>query len=364
VAAVLAAVPENRACLPMPPKLALAPESSEAAVERGMRENATFSYRGVDVQYSELPDADTNLLFGNVLWPSADALCKILIDEVHGGAKIWTPSTSEALGVPFDTLVSRRFGLTPDSGFGTVPRGCLEFLGVSSVIPDVTSRSVRVLEVGAGVGVPAMVCHALGASVVLTDAEERLVRALQARCAIAEEEKVEEGEEGAGGQREADGRLRCELMCWFDEARAAVAEGDAAVAATPPPVEQYDLIIACEVLNPACEGERCVPLLIQRRLRRAAGTRALLVSEVRRRETCVACVDGLHAAGLRVCAFQLLHGREAVQLNVDSLPAVGSQLLLVATWPPDQMVPAALATTQCARHAATQEGVTASPVVQ
>ena len=67
------------------PGIRLAGESTAFAAARGMREKATFSYRGVQVEYSELPDAESNLLFGNVLWPCAETLTKLLVDQQRGG---------------------------------------------------------------------------------------------------------------------------------------------------------------------------------------------------------------------------------------------------------------------------------------
>lgn len=282
------------------PGIKLKNESSMAAAMRGMRERATFAYRGISVEYSELPDAEDNLLFGNVLWPCAETLAKMLIDETKSGAKIWSEANAMQVGMPLEMLLKRRFGVdvaTPPSPTA------LEWLGVESAIPDVTaSGGASVLEVGAGVGLTGLVCHALGASsVLLTDGEERLVEALRAR------------------HTDCPGTLKFAHLDWHAD------ESDSA--------ERFDLIIGCEVLHPACSGEVHVPALIARKLAKVAGARAMLLSDVRSVQTCYTAVHALAMHGLRVAAFQIV-GREGFQVRLDSLPAVGSQLLLVATWAP------------------------------
>ena len=100
------------------PGIKLKNESSMAAAMRGMRERATFAYRGISVEYSELPDAEDNLLFGNVLWPCAETLAKMLIDETKSGAKIWSEANAMQVGMPLEMLLKRRFGVdvaTPPS---------------------------------------------------------------------------------------------------------------------------------------------------------------------------------------------------------------------------------------------------------
>ena len=64
---------------------------------------------------------------------------------------------------------------------------------------------------------------------------------------------------------------------------------------------------------------------------------ALLLSEVRRIETCTQAVRALEAAGLAVGAFRVCNGREAFEVgrSLDDLE-VGATLLLVAAWPPDE----------------------------
>ena len=288
----------------------LVDESMAVAAARGMRERATFSYRGVDIEYAELPDSESNLLFGNVLWPAAETLSKLLIDQSRGGAKMWTADATMQLGIPLDMLIERRFGLRiqlPPSPTA------LEWLGLASVVPDVSVAGTNVLEVGAGVGLTGLVCHALGASVLLTDGEARLVEALRARHPSGED---------------ATKMLRFDQLDWHvDSALAADSDADDRTC------ERFDLILGVELLNPACCGEVHVPALVCRRLARTPGARAMLLSEVRRVETCLTAVHTLAMQGLRVAAFQV-QGREAFQVRLDELPAVGSMLLLVAAWPP------------------------------
>ena len=265
-----------------------------------MRESAVFSYRGIDIQYSELPDAASNLLFGNVCWPAAETLARLLIDEARGGAKVWTPESCAQLGVPLEMLLSRRFGAAVTSP--PFP-GALERLGLSSIVPDVSAGS-RVLEVGAGVGITGLACHALGSHALLTDGESRLVEHCRAshRAAAA-----------------TSGRLRFATLDWHADT---LAEDDG----------PFDVILGVEVLNPACEGEVHVPRVVARRLSRAAGSRVLLLSEVRRVETCATAVRELTAAGLLVAAFRVANGREAVEVPIEALVEVGATLLIVATW--------------------------------
>jgi hypothetical protein len=259
--------------------LPLAAESKATAEARGMRANAKFEYRDISVDYSELPDAETNLLFGNCLWPSAEVMAKLLIDAARGGAKIWTQHAAMQLGVPLEMLLQRRFGLDRQP---TVLNSADRLrLADGAVIPDVSSS--HVLEVGSGVGLTGLVCHALGAAVVLSDGEQRLVDALAERhSALA---------------AESDGRLRCALLDWHKD----VLESDPVGG----PHETFELILGCEVLHPSCQGEIHVPRLIGRRLAREPMSRALLLSEVRGEATACTAVHELKAQGLAVFAYQV-----------------------------------------------------------
>jgi len=294
----------------------LAAETIEAAAARGMRSHATFAYRGVEVAYSELPDAQSNLLFGNVLWPCAEVLSKLLVDAARGGAKVWTPAACAQLGLPLEMLLSRRFGVKVEPLLG--PSG-VDRLGLETLIPDV-SDGTSVLEVGAGVGVTGLVCHALGARVLLTDGEARLVDALlhQQRAAAGE----------------PTDRLRIELLDWHVDAARLHSDSHG----EQQQEECFRLILGCEVLNPACEGEVQVPCVIARRLEKARGARALLLSQVRRVATCQAAVRELESHGLAVAAFRVCNGREAFEISRDLEQLVpseqdGAHLLLVAAWP-------------------------------
>ena len=301
------AEPLRRAALP------LAAESAEAAVGRGMRAHATFSYRGVDVSYSELPDAASNLLFGNVCWPCAEVLARLLVDGARGGCKVWTQSACAQLGVPLEALLCRRFGLSYVPPAPTP--AALDRLGLSTIVPDVSCR-MSVLEVGAGVGLTGLACHALGASVLLTDGEERLVEALRARHGSVGNDGAAATAGGGGGSEDAPPRLRFATLDWH---------------APDDDGERFDLILGVEVLNPACAGEVHVPRLIGRALRRAPECRALLLSEVRRSETCATAVRELQAHGLRVAAFRVVGGREAFEVPLEAME-VGAMVLLVACW--------------------------------
>ena len=119
--------------------LPLVDETAAASAARGMRALATFSYRGVDITYRELPDAESNLLFGNVCWPAAETLARMFIDQARGGAKIWTSEASMQLGVPLELLLSKRFGGIK-VGPPPFPSG-LDRLGLASMVP--TSRVIN-----------------------------------------------------------------------------------------------------------------------------------------------------------------------------------------------------------------------------
>lgn len=211
--------------------------------------------------------------------------------------------------------------------------GALERLGLHAVVPDVSARdgAVSVLEVGAGVGLSGLACHACGARVLLTDGEVRLVEALRTKHAAAASPAASAITCSAGASAASTAeRLRFGELDWTQ------LEADGC--------ETFDVILGCEVLNPACEGEVHVPRLIGKRLRKrtdsaGAGARgaappcALLLSEVRRAETCHTAVRELQAHGLTVAAFQVCNGRELFEVALDALPSVGAMLLLVATWP-------------------------------
>ena len=284
--------------------LPLVDETAAAAAARGMRALATFSYRGVDITSRELPDAESNLLFGTVCWPAAETLARMFIDQARGGAKIWTSEASMQLGVPLELLLSKRFGGIK-VGPPPFPSG-LDRLGLASVVPDVSSNKLSVLEVGAGVGLTGLACHALGADVLLTDGEERLVKhAAACHSKLAEE----------------TGRLKFATLDWH------ATNGDATGA--------FDLVIGVEVLNPACEGEIHVPRLIGQKLSRRTGSRAMLLSEVRRLETCQTAVKALEEAGLAVACYRVGNGREAFEVGreLEGVLEVGATLLIVAAWP-------------------------------
>ena len=270
-----------------------------------MRESATFTHRGIDIPYSELPNAETNLLFGNVLWPCAEALARIIIDAQQGLAKVWTPSAAKQLGVPLEVILARRFGLTKVAP-APVP-DAFERLGLEAIVPKF-GNECSVLEIGAGVGLAGLACHACGATTLITDGESRLIKNLQAKHA---------------GNHD----LRFEVLDWRTDFLPFDASCDHGV-------ETFDVILGCEVLHPVCRGEVHVPQLIARRLKKTAGARAILVTEVRSATTCETAVRELCAHGLVVATFQICNGREAFETPSECVPQPGACWLLLASWPP------------------------------
>merc|ERR1719414_975228 len=98
-----------------------------------------------------------------------------------------------------------------------------------------------VLEVGAGVGLTGLVCHALGAcQVVLSDGEERLVHALHEKH----------------GHREG---VSSALLDWKTDAGG----------------EQFDVVLGSDILLTVCEGHIYAPRVIGARLRNTPEARGL-----------------------------------------------------------------------------------------
>lgn len=122
-------------------------EEAEALVEAARRPQVPvhtagqrhFSWRGIEVEYWELEELDTDLLLGYGMWPSASMLARLFIN-------------SSVLHKP----------------------------GETQHFPGFDVREKTVLEIGSGVGLAGLACRACGASLVsLTDAEDRLVESLQ-----------------------------------------------------------------------------------------------------------------------------------------------------------------------------------------
>ncbi|OLP88747.1 Chaperone protein DnaJ [Symbiodinium microadriaticum] len=231
------------------------PESSQEATFAGGARR--FSWRGVEVDFYELEeDPQTDLLFGYGLWPVASTLARLLANAVLDG---------EVQGHP---------------------------------IPSVKAKSI--LEIGAGMGLPSLVCRALGAAqVTITDAELRLVDALQ---------------EHHGHHPE----LRFEVLDWKLDA------GE----------ERYDLILASDILLACCEGPVFVPQLLARRLRRSPEARALLLNAHRGEAAQRTAMCEMRRQGFLVSSFAVSSSQELHAVSEERFSALpqGSQLLLVASW--------------------------------
>ena len=85
-------------------------EAAAALLECASRHR--FEWRGRAVEYFELPDAETDLLYGNVLWPCAEVLSRLLLDAADGTPGLWDDARCQTLGVPLEQLVMKRFGAT------------------------------------------------------------------------------------------------------------------------------------------------------------------------------------------------------------------------------------------------------------
>ncbi|CAE7888769.1 dnaJ [Symbiodinium microadriaticum] len=196
----------------------------------------------------------------------------------------------------------------------------------------------------AGVGLPSLVCRALGAAqapdpfgnvlritghcplkcavkkirdltlvaiwelheglsdklvVTITDAELRLVDALQ---------------EHHGHHPE----LRFEVLDWKLDA------GE----------ERYDLILASDILLACCEGPVFVPQLLARRLRRSPEARALLLNAHRGEAAQRTAMCEMRRQGFLVSSFAVSSSQELHAVSEERFSALpqGSQLLLVASW--------------------------------
>ena len=248
-----------------------------------------FEWRGRSVEYWELPDADSDLLFGNVLWPCAEVLSRLLLDSFDGMPGLWDDARCLTMGVPLEQLVAERFSV----GLHRPSRAEVDF---STPLPEL--RGAKLLEIGCGVGLCGLACRECGASVTLSDGEERLVDSLRTRH----------------GHRE---RLSFEVLDWYRDA--------------DPGAPTYDVILGSDVLHPRCEGEVHAPRMVSQRLSRTEGARALFISEVRRAETCRTAISELQRHGLRVSTYQVCSGREFFPAEVEKVP-IGSLVLLSARW--------------------------------
>lgn len=214
-----------------------------------------FCYRSVEVEYWELDeDPESDLLFGYGVWPVAQTLSRLLIDATF----------SDDLQ-PFHP------------------------------IPSVRGKSV--LELGAGVALAGLSCHACGSEVRLTDGEQRLVEALKEHH----------------GHKEA---LTFEVLDWN------VDEG----------LEQFDIIVASDVLLSCCGAPEALPAVLARRLKKPQG-RALLLNALRAVRAQLITISQLQSNGLCVSAFVASELLPISPEQISKLPD-STQILLVATWTP------------------------------
>lgn len=96
--------------------VALGGELGEAAA--ALLEDAgkhRFEWRGRAVEYWELPDAESDLLFGNVLWPCAEVLSRLLLDASDHVHNMWDDERCLSMGVTLEQLVARRCARTRSS---------------------------------------------------------------------------------------------------------------------------------------------------------------------------------------------------------------------------------------------------------
>jgi len=162
-----------------------------------------------------------------------------------------------------------------------------------SPVPSVRGRTV--LEVGAGVGLTGLACLKCGAEhVTITDGEQRLVDSLREHHSIK--------------------NLSVALLDWKHDT------GE----------QQFDIILASDVLLPLCEGHLCVPAVVARRLRREVSACALILDRVRHAKL-PAVVGELQRLGLRVSAYQVSATGEAFQISVEQV-SPGVYVLLTVCW--------------------------------
>lgn len=236
--------------------------AAKAAAPVKVATRKLFQYRSVDVEYWDLPPTDDHLLFGYAVWPLAEQLARLLM-----GATLGASADSAAR---------------------------------EGAVPSVAGKSV--LEIGAGVGLTGLACHACSArSVTLSDAEERLLVALREHHAHR-----------AG--------VNVMFLDWRTDA------GEE---------QHFDIIIGSDILLSVCQGHVYVPRVVGRRLSRSPGARALLAATMRKAETFEVAITELEKQGLDVELF-LVSGHEAL-LPIDRARlqalAVTAVVLLAARWP-------------------------------
>jgi len=242
--------------------LQLVTESKAAGCEVVAEKRRIFRYRSLEVEYWDLPPTDDHLLFGYEVWPVAELFAKLLVDR--------------ALRRDADA-------------------------DMMAALPAVKEQSV--LEVGAGVGLTGLACHAVGASqLLLTDGEERLVHALREKH----------------GHRD---HVSAALLDW----KQAPSQND----------QQFDVILGSDILLTVCEGHIYAPRVVGARLRKVPEARGLLMAPVRNAGVAQdVAVQELDKQGLHVRIFIVSAAVKMLEISRARLSSLGhgAVVLLVAQW--------------------------------
>ncbi|CAK9065144.1 unnamed protein product [Durusdinium trenchii] len=154
----------------------------------------------------------------------------------------------------------------------------------------------HVLEIGAGVALVGLTCCACGAKVRLTDGENRLVKAL---------------EEHHGHRNE----LSFEVLDWN------VDQG----------VEQFDVIVASDVLLCCCGAPEALPAVLSRRLK--LDGKALLLNALRGARAQLIAISLLQRHGFLVSIFAVA-SLDMLPLSTEQISKLpdAAHVLLVVTW--------------------------------
>lgn len=154
----------------------------------------------------------------------------------------------------------------------------------------------HVLEIGAGVALVGLTCCACGAKVRLTDGENRLVKAL---------------EEHHGHHND----LSFEVLDWN------VDQG----------VEQFDIIVASDVLLCCCGAPEALPAVLSRRLK--LDGKALLLNALRGARAQLIAISLLQRHGFLVSIFAVA-SLDMLPLSTEQISKLpdAAHVLLVVTW--------------------------------